>query len=194
MSDNLCAEINKLKIFAKNIQQLSSFTINNNSMLNYVEIINVIESIKYKFKNIFLESYNDVISKIENDPQYVVSNQYCNVETIDKDDDANIEEEYVNTYPNIAEQMENDNDVIMNRRLSAHKLKSDVEDSEKLPIYNALYKYSDADQDKILRNIFENAKFNVEKIMGIDASNPIFNESLNKEADELLRIWFSIRE
>jgi hypothetical protein len=188
MSDNLCTEINKLKIFAENIQQLSSFTSNNNSMLNYVEIINVIESIKYKFKNIFLESYNNAISKIENNLQY------CDVQTIVKDDDANIEEEYVNTYPNIAEQMESDNDVIMNRRLSAHKLKSDAEDSEKLPIYNALYKYSDADQDKILRNIFENAKFNVEKIMGIDPSNPIFNESLNREADELLRIWFSIRE
>jgi hypothetical protein len=218
MSENLCTEIDKLKILAKNIRQLSSFTSNNNSMLNYVEITNIIESIKYKFKHIFLDSYNETITNIENNvnrPQ--PQNQYCdNVQSVGKDnidnndiDDIDEDEYHVNTYPNIAEQMENDNDVIMERRLTAHKLRdikqhtknisinstlNESNDSEKISMLNALYRYSDADQDRILKNIFKKAKVNVEKIMGIDGSNSMFNEYLNKEADELLKIWLSVRE
>jgi hypothetical protein len=162
MPDNsLYEEIDQLKVFA-----------GTDIILNYAEIIELIESIRYKFKCAFLNSYHADEDKQE-----------------DKQEDTY----YVNTYPNIATQMEDDNDVIMERRLLAHKLNTETE-VKQFPMYNALYKYSDADQDQILHKMFNKAKYNVENIMGINATDPNFNEYCYTEADELLKIWLSVRE
>jgi hypothetical protein len=59
------------------------------------------------------------------------------------------------------------------------------------PMLNSLHKYSETEQRKILRTIFDQAKFNVEKLMVISPDNESYGDILNVEANRLLDVWMS---
>lgn len=59
----------------------------------------------------------------------------------------------------------------------------------KHPVLNALYKLSDNEQNQLLKKLFKDACFNVEKITQIKKTDSSYQIEVMKESDRLLNIW-----
>ena len=114
------------------------------------------------------------------------------------------EEEEEEQIPNLEEHiinMDKESERILNRRIELHKSlgtyspinhenhENHENHKEKPSLITPLSKLSIDTRDTLLRQLFKDAIFNVEKLMNIDKSDSSFKSKVNTEADRLLNVW-----
>jgi hypothetical protein len=169
----------------------------------YITEVDNITNITSKLKNILC---NEVFTKIDNN-ENLNENDYKNY---GKEDFLKINNDFI----------ENGNQDILDRRINYHKemgtykefdeskpneSKSDeselkinnpaftdklISQEKKIPMINALHKFSPQEQNVILKKIFDEASYNIEYIMQIKPNNSLFQKSVMDESDRLLNSWF----
>lgn len=124
-----------------------------------------------------------------------------------------IPEQLVNNFDSI-DIIEKSHEVIINRRVELHKeLGSYVEPvaeaaqvvepvvepvaevvvtQQDYPTITPLLKLDAKQREKLFKQIFKEAFFNVEKIMLIDRDDALFKKSVTEESDRLLNVWMEI--
>jgi hypothetical protein len=90
-------------------------------------------------------------------------------------------------------------DVIIARRVELHKelgsfIDPDNKPAEPIPMITPLSKLSVKEQNALYKNIFDQATFNIETVMGIAVSDLEFETQVSNEADRLLNVWIEMQK